>query len=323
MLVLLILWLHGPPVIDGHIDTHQPIVKISPALKTSSMNDYFSYSVTAHQLFADSTNMTFEEILSQTLVIVGAPRGIYPGGLEELPLDWRACLNYTLNAAECTTQKSILMNYTREEIQSCYDNIVTGLVYTCSLGKGDCTALLGNGDSTSLDGLLFDSIGDYDDNCRPMRSKYHQQMGSLVYSSGDYFMACAPLYRLDTRQNNIQPFGRCVYSNRTLTGFSAISSCAEGSPTTIRFGGHCLTGFSGLIQETKLAVTLPFTGVGQTNVYSNINQPSPPVQSFQPTSTSDNYFGYFTTNGFISSQTTKGNQITSQYCIKFGVYKFC
>lgn len=89
-------------------------------------------------------------------IISGAPRGRYPGGLP-LPLDWRVCQEY--QSSNCASHQALLMNYTQEQILSCYNNITTGLVYKCPLGPGGCNELSGNGNALSSDGKLFDSIG--------------------------------------------------------------------------------------------------------------------------------------------------------------------
>ena len=85
---------------------------------------------------------------------------MYPGGLTDLELDWRVCQENMQNPIheECEDNKAKLMNYTQEQIQECYDNLTTGLVYSCSLGSNSCTGLFGNGD-TDPDAALFDSIG--------------------------------------------------------------------------------------------------------------------------------------------------------------------
>lgn len=49
------------------VDVLKPIVKISPAMSTGVSDDSFGYSVTAHQLFTNSTGLTFDEIISQTM----------------------------------------------------------------------------------------------------------------------------------------------------------------------------------------------------------------------------------------------------------------
>ena len=49
------------------VDVLKPIVKISPAKNTGTTDDSFGYSVTAHQLFTNSTGMSLQDILNNTL----------------------------------------------------------------------------------------------------------------------------------------------------------------------------------------------------------------------------------------------------------------
>ena len=49
------------------VDVLKPIVKISPARNTGTTDDSFGYSVTAHQLFTNSTGMSLQDILNNTL----------------------------------------------------------------------------------------------------------------------------------------------------------------------------------------------------------------------------------------------------------------
>lgn len=51
----------------GEIDIFQPIVKISPAKNAGYLDDYFGYSVTAHQLFTNSSGLSLGDVLDQTL----------------------------------------------------------------------------------------------------------------------------------------------------------------------------------------------------------------------------------------------------------------
>ena len=86
-------------------------------------------------------------------IIVGAPRGKFPGGTDLEP-DWRACQD-----SNCSLNETVLMSFTPEEIDLCLENITSGLVYQCPIGINECDGLLGNRDPASNDGLLFDRIG--------------------------------------------------------------------------------------------------------------------------------------------------------------------
>lgn len=61
--------------------------------------------------------------------MAGAPRGRFPGGISNIPYNMSLEFNRT------------------------------GLVYQCKLSAGNCTGLLGNGNSTTPDGMLFDRVG--------------------------------------------------------------------------------------------------------------------------------------------------------------------
>lgn len=91
-------------------------------------------------------------------IISGAPYGIYPGGLD-MPARWQACQQFQSNAQLCTAHNAVLMNYTSDQILECYNTSRTGLIYSCPLNLGDCAGFVGNGDTNSNDGLLFDSRG--------------------------------------------------------------------------------------------------------------------------------------------------------------------
>ena len=49
------------------IDVLKPIVKISPAKRVDTLDDFFGYSVAAHQFFNDSSGMSLQDILEQTV----------------------------------------------------------------------------------------------------------------------------------------------------------------------------------------------------------------------------------------------------------------
>ena len=91
-------------------------------------------------------------LLFSIRIIVGAPYGRYPGGLD-LPLNRSICQqtgNYT---------DEELAGLTDTQIGLCYQ--CTGLVYQCPLvGDGTCSGMLGNGNETGVDGTLFDRQGE-------------------------------------------------------------------------------------------------------------------------------------------------------------------
>ena len=87
-------------------------------------------------------------------IIVGAPLGRYPGGLD-LPLNSSVCELYDLSRGVTRD----ITTLTDEEIRDCY--LRTGLVYTCPLtGTGGCGPILGNMDARGPDGALFDRVGE-------------------------------------------------------------------------------------------------------------------------------------------------------------------
>ena len=88
--------------------------------------------------------------------MVGAPNGRFPGGVTEIEPSGLACKD-----KYPTLSDSQLLELSRENItqSGCYDDLVTGLIYTCSFSSGDCTGTVGNNDSTGPDGLLFDRVG--------------------------------------------------------------------------------------------------------------------------------------------------------------------
>ena len=78
--------------------------------------------------------------------MVGAPNGKFPGGIVGIELSSSACED--------------ISSPTLDEINNCYGNLTTGLVYSCPLTSGECGATLGNGNATDPEGLLFDRVGE-------------------------------------------------------------------------------------------------------------------------------------------------------------------
>eukprot|EP00731_Ephydatia_muelleri_P007766 Em0004g104a len=157
------------------------------------------------------------------MIIVGAPKGTFPGGL-----------NYThLGEPPVNT---------------------TGLVYLCPILNSSCEGLLGNG--MSWDRKLFDE----DPNVRAnellpgapsnatVEDKERQFMGASMDSTGDMFVVCAPLwvntYRHTQSDPDYRPQGRCYYSPRNLTGFHVIQPCNGGIVTSNDGDSQCTAGIA-------------------------------------------------------------------------------
>lgn len=87
-------------------------------------------------------------------ILVGAPSGQFPGGLEGIKPSGLACRERYPNS---TTDE--LRQLPDEEVWPCYENRSFGLVYQCYITNDSCVALLGNGDPESIDGLLYDRVG--------------------------------------------------------------------------------------------------------------------------------------------------------------------
>lgn len=86
-------------------------------------------------------------------IIVGAPLGRYPGGLD-LPLNSTVCALFD----EENNITRNLSTLTEAEIRECY--LRTGLVYSCPLNENtNCGPILGNMDAFGPDGALFDHVG--------------------------------------------------------------------------------------------------------------------------------------------------------------------
>ena len=89
-------------------------------------------------------------------ILIGAPKGQFPGGIAGLEYGLWACSEY-LN----TTDNVTLMATTQAERANCLSNTTAGLIYRCELNSSDCGALIGNGDPESPDGYLFERNGMY------------------------------------------------------------------------------------------------------------------------------------------------------------------
>ena len=87
-------------------------------------------------------------------ILVGAPDGQFPGGISGIKPNGLVCREVYPDLSD-----DQLLALNDSEIWPCYENITTGLVYTCPLNSGQCGATLGNGSATGPDGLLFDRVG--------------------------------------------------------------------------------------------------------------------------------------------------------------------
>lgn len=195
----------------------------------NASDDYFGFSVALHQIRVPTS---FDEALTSTRILVGAPKGTYPGGLLDLPMS--------------STPES-----------------ETGLVYDCPVQQGTC-GMIGNGQGN--DARLFDpdpntvipnninrSVSMFNVN----ELKSGQQMGATLISSGELFVACAPQFIISFQEQDSRDFdrrrkiGRCFYSQRNLTGFRELRPC---TPTvTISGGGsnRCVSGTSIAINQNN------------------------------------------------------------------------
>ena len=101
--------------------------------------------------------LIFLPLFSYSLM-VGAPRGAYPGGLDtaDVPPSGLACNAFGTTANNDAERLACLSENNPDGMIN-----KTGLVYQCSLSSESCTAPLGNGDAREPDGLLFDRIGQY------------------------------------------------------------------------------------------------------------------------------------------------------------------
>lgn len=88
-------------------------------------------------------------------IIVGAPLGRYPGGLN-LPLNSSICELYD----EARNINRDISALTDTEIRECY--LHTGLIYSCPLvGSTTCGPVLGDMDAYGADGALYDRVGEF------------------------------------------------------------------------------------------------------------------------------------------------------------------
>lgn len=213
-----------------NVDRLEPIVRKSP--DNAGDGDMFGFSVVLHQMENASVLAgDFSGSLENTRIVVGAPRGSYPGGLASgLPGNSQGALPNT------------------------------GLVYVCPVEPGSCGPLTGNGQGADL--RLFDGEGNAE---RPVpvttgnmttndteqdEEKSGQLMGGTLFSNGDNFMACAPVWvSLGTSENadTSRAQGRCYLSDRSLSNFMQLRPCTTGDALAERSDSQCQAGFSATV----------------------------------------------------------------------------
>ena len=87
-------------------------------------------------------------------IIVGAPTGQFPGGIDGIEPNGLACRERYPGKSDTE-----LKQLPDDEVWPCYKNRSFGLVYQCYINNDSCDAMLGNGDPESMDGLLYDRVG--------------------------------------------------------------------------------------------------------------------------------------------------------------------
>ena len=93
-------------------------------------------------------------------IMIGAPKGEFPGGLTGLTPNGLACRpNFTSDSDPFGDDDVLRALSDPDEIWPCYRGRQWGLVYQCYLHEDECVAPVGNGDPESYDGLLFDRVG--------------------------------------------------------------------------------------------------------------------------------------------------------------------
>lgn len=195
----------------------------------NASDDYFGFSVALHQIRVPTS---FDEALTSTRILVGAPKGTYPGGLLDLS-----------------------MSSTPEN--------ETGLVYDCPVQQGTC-GMIGNGQGN--DARLFDpdpntiipnNINANTSRYRVNELKSGQQMGATLISSGELFVACAPQFIISFQEQDSRDFdrrrkiGRCFYSQRNLIGFRELRPCVPSNVTGGGGGNRCVSGTSIAINQNN------------------------------------------------------------------------
>ncbi|XP_065889925.1 uncharacterized protein [Dysidea avara] len=168
----------------------------------------------------------------------------------------------------------------------------TGLIYTCPVTSGECTGLVGN-DNNPTDGRLFDLEGNSEEDGNFVEEKSGQFLGVDIQASGDQFVCCAHHYT-NLAVNTV--WGRCFLSDRGLRNFRVISPCDRVSTSHLssKFG-VCQAGTS-----VNIASNAIFGAPGALNFRGALFVDSMPVE-YSMGETTQNYFGYETAVGTISS----------------------
>jgi len=205
---ILILWVGAGNARLESIDVLRPVVRLSPSM--NSNEDFFGYAVALHQTQEPPVG-DFNANVEATRIIVGAPKGTFPGGL---------------NVGAPGSNSALR----------------TGLVYQCPVSPSTCTGVFGTG--TGTDKRLFDDEPNQND-----EDKNEQFMGATLESNGNYFVACAPRWvSLDLALNSIdqgRPQGRCFISERSLMNFETLRPCRAGGSASGSLGdASCTTGIA-------------------------------------------------------------------------------
>lgn len=267
-----------------NVDTLRPILRLSPTrLKGEDVEDQFGFAMALHQMMVVDPSDDRTTVASKTRILVGAPRGTFPGGLELDDLDLPAVDN-------------------------------TGLLYSCSIlpnTTSPCEAV--QGDEATLSGQLSDPNNDllqpggrlFDQrpNAKRIRrlagrdpitieAKKGQMLGAFVRSTGDTVIVCAPAWvvaarsyettneiPLDFAPTNSFPKGRCYYTDRNLRNVQYLDPCSsEGDEANVRSDigqGYCNSGHSAAIFGTPPVFAVGSSGYGSRGtgtVFWGINQ---------------------------------------------------
>ncbi|XP_064401213.1 integrin alpha-IIb-like [Halichondria panicea] len=248
---------------QNNVDVREPVLRISPDRSgDQNTNDYFGWAAIFHATETANPTDTIDESLSKLRLIVGAPWGTFNGGL--------------------SLTDPFLPRQDR-----------TGLVYSCPLTPGACEGVRGNTSSYIDNELLANNMGsvqlgtdvppdefcegrlfDQAPNAEARASvngifnqyddKEGQLLGSVLYSTGDIFVACAPRWKFGYFQSSaIFTRGVCYHGGRDLTGFTAISPCSgtvlnsgrNGAGTV--HGSFCLGGTSIVVNDNQFVVSAP------------------------------------------------------------------
>ncbi|XP_064401212.1 integrin alpha-5-like [Halichondria panicea] len=256
----------------ANIDILEPIVRVSPARSGDSL-DLFGYSVILHQI-AEPISGNFQSAIENTRIIVGAPNGTFPGGLPGL-----------VDAGSDPVNN-------------------TGLVYQCPIDNGTCGAVGRDGSTSNpINRRLFDdqpdgaNLTDYiNDQVDPTNGfaeseqKTGQLIGQVLKSSGNYFLACAPLWTPisggpPNNFDNRKPTGRCFLSGKDLSEFTEVRTCL-GEIDQPSYGlqgenrcqlGFGATFFENAAQDTSVLLSGPGTetGIGRLYLYNDVSDPAP------------------------------------------------